>query len=1156
MTLRHKTSLLLALIMTAAIGVTGVLTLHLFEKSIKNSILTGLEGISNSSSNAMGKFLNDTLLETQAVAMALPREALEQRDVALIQEKLQEFVGVFPKFENGMFILDVDGRLWVDYPSCVETRGQSFGHREYFQRTIREGKGIIGVPYTSARTGQPVLTFTALLRGTSNQVLGVLGCSARLLSSDTLETIRKTTIGQTGYIYVYDTTGLMILHPQNDRVLKRDVPPGVNRLWDAGIAGFQGTGETINSRGVAMIASVRRIDSTQWILVAQQPTREAFAPLEELRNQIFVSILLAVSGAIVLGALGVGKITAPLVRLRNDAAQLGHLAAERAAGTSGEGTHLAGKPPVAQGRDEIHDLVDVFEGMTHQLDTAMGSLKKSAKDWERTFDSVQDAIFILDREHRIQRLNKAAARLLKVEAQSARGASCFKLVHGMDASPPDCPYTQTLRTGKTTTREQKDLLSGRYSKIITTPIVDEDGTMVGCVHVISDITERKLMEEALRDSEKRYRELVDLLPQTVFEFDEKGIITFVNKNGFDTFGYSPEDFEKGVHVLSMISPEHHVRAIQNINLKLSSLTDNSMYNEYSALKKDGRSFPAIVYSTPIIKNNQPAGLRGILIDITEQKIAEEVLRENRNKFQALFELCPEAIFLETMEGRIIDCNMAAEKMTGYSREELLTMGVGELVPEEVTATLPVLREEIISAGAYFAESLSKRKNGEAFPVEVHIKRIDLSGEQAVLAVIRDITARKEAERERSKLEVQLRQAQKMEALGTLAGGIAHDFNNILAAMLGYTELALCSAPLEAGLRGHMGEVLKAGNRAKNLVRQILAFSRRSEQERKPIEIGGIVREALKLLRASLPATIAIHQNIGTDLGTVMADPTQIHQVLMNLCTNSAHAMRRRGGVLEVALDEVMVDANDPEYYSDLKPGSFLRLTVNDSGDGMSQEVLERIFDPFFTTKGPGEGTGMGLAVVYGIVRSCGGSISVHSTPGVGTRFTLLFPRAEFCRQAQTVTEPMCAMVRGEERILFVDDEASLVHWGEELLVKMGYEVTARTSSIEALKAFSAQPERFDLVITDQTMPNMTGLELVKKIRVIRPNIPILLCTGFSEMISDARCETLGIQGLLMKPVSMEELGRTIRKALRTFEPQAVSAGRLIDAGVKRDHLAC
>ena len=368
----------------------------------------------------------------------------------------------------------------------------------------------------------------------------------------------------------------------------------------------------------------------------------------------------------------------------------------------------------------------------------------------------------------------------------------------------------------------------------------------------------------------------------------------------------------------------------------------------------------------------------------------------------------------------------------------------------------------------------------------------------------------------------------MEAVGTLAGGIAHDFNNILSAIIGYTELGLNDAASLPNLKKKLDEILKAGYRARDLVKQILAFSRQADHEKKAIQIKLIIKEALKLLRASIPTTIEIRHNLMSN-AMVMADPTQIHQILMNLCTNAEHAMSESGGILEVSLNNVELDRNFAMRNPEIPPGRYVCLTVSDTGHGMSEELMKRLYDPFFTTKDPDKGTGLGLSVVHGIVKSHGGTISVQSKPGKGASFNVFLPIVE--KQIQPGVEIRLQVPTGNERILFVDDEKSIMDLGRQVLEQLGYEVEARSSSIEALESFKAYPDNFDIVITDMTMPHMTGAKLAHELMRIRPDIPIILCTGFSQSINEDQALKIGFRAFIMKPISIEKIARTIRQVL-------------------------
>jgi signal transduction histidine kinase len=448
-------------------------------------------------------------------------------------------------------------------------------------------------------------------------------------------------------------------------------------------------------------------------------------------------------------------------------------------------------------------------------------------------------------------------------------------------------------------------------------------------------------------------------------------------------------------------------------------------------------------------------------------------------------------------------------------------------------TKPFQRDELLARIAVHLKirelNCRLQESNELLELRVMERTADLARANSELQA--EIVVRKSAEENELKLERQLRQSRKMEAIGTLAAGIAHDFNNILTAIVGFTELSLTRLPSADPVRGDLEVVLESGLRATDLVRQILTFSRQTELERKPVRLDSIIKEVLKLLRSSLPSSIEIRTeyDINPAECVVDADLTQVHQVLMNLCTNASHAMRRQGGVLSVTLERVMVEAALVSQHPSLKPGPHVGLTVRDTGHGMDAALMERIFDPYFTTKKTGEGTGMGLAVTMGIVKNHGGAIAVSSQPGQGTSFQVLLPRAiPDDRQAVETRE---ALHTGNEHILFIDDEKALAVLGQKMLEALGYRVTAGTNSLEALELFRSQPDAFDLVITDMTMPGLTGRELTRELLSIRPDIPVLMCSGFAEFVNPNEAREAGIREFLMKPYVIGTLAKTIRKVL-------------------------
>ncbi len=507
-----------------------------------------------------------------------------------------------------------------------------------------------------------------------------------------------------------------------------------------------------------------------------------------------------------------------------------------------------------------------------------------------------------------------------------------------------------------------------------------------------------------------------------------------------------------------------------------------------------------------------------------------------NRYRTLFESAGDAIFVFDWDGQVLDVNQVACEKLGYSYRELTALKRKDIEGPGTGMTVAQRRKILRQEGRVIYEASHVCKDGTSLPVEANCRVIEYDYEPAILTIARDISERIRAQEEKAKLQTQLRQAQKMEALGTLAGGIAHDFNNILTPISGHAEIALFKVGRDHDAVKNLKGIIQAVDRARGLVRQVLSFSRQESEEKQPLQLHTILKEALRLLRASLPTTIDIQQNIGR-CGAVMANATQIHQILMNLCTNAGHAMRETGGVLEVSLSEVEIRAGDLAEYLNMKPGSYVRLTVSDTGHGMAGEVLDRIFEPYFTTKKEGEGTGMGLSVVHGIVKGHNGDIKVYSEQGKGTTFNIYLPCIE--AKAHTDDSPVADQIpKGSGSVLLVDDEEKIIEVMDQMLEYLGYAVTSFTDSREALDSFRKNPDFYDIIITDMTMPGMTGDALARRVHSLRPGLPILLCTGYSRSISREQAKTLGIQEFLMKPPTIGELARTVQRSLKNGRTDA------------------
>ena len=767
-------------------------------------------------------------------------------------------------------------------------------------------------------------------------------------------------------------------------------------------------------------------------------------------------------------------------------------------------------------------------------------LRESEERYRILFETMAQGVVYQDAEGKIISANSSAEKILGLSIEQMQGRTSidprWKSIHEDDSdfAGETHPSMVALKTGE----KVKDVIMGvfnlqteryRWININAVPQFREGEDSAYQVYTtLDDITERKEAEEALQESEEKYRSLTNNLNVGVFRntIGPKGTSIEVNPAIFEMFGYDSRDEYLKVSVSDLyMNPDGRKKYNEKI------LRDGFVKNEELQLrKKDGTSLIGSVSAVAVKdEKGEVKYFDGILEDITERKQAEEELRESEEKYRILFEKANIGISV-VQDGFVKSPNPKILDLHGYSEEEIISIPfINFIHPED--RELVQDRHERRIRGEELPTTYSYRildKAGDAKWVELNVESILWEDKPATLCFLTDITNQKQAEEERKKLESQLQHAQKMESIGTLAGGIAHDINNILSPIMIHSEMAKMELPPDSPVQHNLKEIFKAGERATEMVKQILTFSRKTEGERAKIKIIPVLTEVLKMLRSSIPTTIDVQQNLESESETVLADPTQIHQIMLNLGTNAAHAMREKGGTLKVSLVREDLDSEAAALYTDLNPGSYLKLIVNDTGSGMDDETMQRIFEPYFTTKEVGEGTGMGLSLIHGIVKSYDGDITVESELGKGTTFNVYLPRIE--ADVSPVEEPSVQIRGGTERILFVDDEKVAVDAIQPMLEALGYKVTARTSSIETLEAFKNDPNGFDLVITDQTMPNMTGKDLAKEIMSIRSDIPIILCTGFSEQIDEVKAKEMGIS-FVMKPIILSQIANTIRKVL-------------------------
>jgi PAS domain S-box-containing protein len=661
---------------------------------------------------------------------------------------------------------------------------------------------------------------------------------------------------------------------------------------------------------------------------------------------------------------------------------------------------------------------------------------------------------------------------------------------------------------------------------------------------LEDIDERKKMERSLLKSQHTMRGILDATLETIVLIDRRGTIVAANKTASHRLGFGIKDL-----IGTCVYDHFPADVAEDRKRKWERVFAEGRPLSFED-GRDGRTYAQSAY--PVFDNNNDRVEHVVLFasDITERKQAEKNSRENEAKYRQLFELESDAIFLiDSSTGNILEVNHAATTTYGYTRDEFLKMN-----HTDVSAEPNETRQAALNGKTTIPIRYHKKKDGTVFPVEITASHFSWKEHNAHIAAIRDITFRIQEQEKRIELEKRLNQSHKMEAIGTLAGGIAHDLNNILSVIVGNTELAISDLPKWSSIQENLQGVRAASLRARDLIKQILLFAHQREELISNIHVEPIVYESLKMLRSSIPTTVNMEDQIQANLPTVCSNPSQIQQIIINLCTNAAQAMEDEGGTIHFSLDGIDLKFPLDTHTGTIPTGRYLRLKVADSGPGIPKENLERIIEPFFTTKNIGEGTGLGLSVVHGIVRARKGGMIVESENGEGAIFTIYLPASENA-EIEGVEEEDALYPKGTEHILFVDDEPMILKLGKQMLEHLGYQVGTRASGTDALECFRQDPERFDLVATDMTMPGMRGHKLAMEILTIRPDIPIVLCTGNNKQISEGKAKGIGIQAFLMKPFTQQELASTVREVLDERppkKPQSYSRRPRIELKYRRD----
>lgn len=791
--------------------------------------------------------------------------------------------------------------------------------------------------------------------------------------------------------------------------------------------------------------------------------------------------------------------------------------------------------PIQSG--ETTFLYSIIQDITKRKQ-AEQKIKSQADNLNIIFNSAPNILALVNDEVRVEMINDKGAVFWGKDKEALWGhlsGEVFNCLNSFDGKGcgrnPDCSMCpvrmrilSTFNTEKSHIEEEGrmtlliDNTETSLDFLISTSLLNLNGSKKVLLS-LADITERKCFEQSLMESEIRFSEMFEHMSSgaAVYEPTEKG-----------------EDF---------IFKAFNVAAEKITHIQRKDVLGKRLLDVFPKMDKTGllgtlqdvwKSGGAVHLDPFYYKDDVREGWRenriyklpsgeivALFDDVTLRMESESKIKKSEKQYRNLFHKSNDGIIVHNLSGQILDTNIKIKKMLGYKKHELNQLNVQDLHPHSDMQMSKKAFGETKSEGHTRFETKFSRRDGSIIDVEISSSIVD-PDTGTVQGIVRDLTDRKE-------MEKRVLQAQKMESIGSLAGGIAHDFNNILFPIFGMSEMLLEDLPNQSPEHQYVQEILKAGHRGSNLVQQILTFSRQTEHKVIPVRIQQVLNEVLKLIRATIPSNIEIVQQIQHNCGLVLADATQIHQVAMNIITNAFHAIEPESGTITVHLKETLLRGDDLDSTS-LESGKYSQLSISDNGHGIPPELMNKIFEPYFTTKEQGKGTGLGLAVVYGIIKKHKGEIIVNSEPQKGTTFNIFLPIME----KEPVVEPVDKaedMPTGDEHIFLVDDEECISKLEAQILTRLGYKVTFFMNSLEALEVFKTKPYTFDIVITDMTMPNMTGDQFAKELLIIRPNIPIVICTGFSERLNKENAEIIGVKGFLMKPVTMLKMAQMVRHVL-------------------------
>jgi two-component system, cell cycle sensor histidine kinase and response regulator CckA len=1071
--------------------------------------------------SALADQLDDKLIATQTELVTTAGTLTT--GIVRDPEKLASFFADRPDtlamFDNGLLLFSREGRLLAENPREPELVARDYSAEPYLKKTIETRSPQISPPFIPPQAHrEPIIMFTAPVFGDNGDLIAILAGSLDLAKNNFLGKIGTVKVGERGYLYLFNNRGTMIVHPDRDRIGKEGSTPGRNMLYDRAMNGFEGAGETVNSRNTSMISSFRKLRSTGWVLACNFPVAEAYRPVHRAQHLLVLALTAVFLCSVAAVWLFTRRLTAPLIsftsqirRLRNTGDSLSRIRVES--------------------DDEIGVLGEAFNLLLEQLELQKKELQRQLDFSQRMIDTMPIPVYYKDSEGKYIGCNRAFEEFTGISRQRILGKSAFDiaprhLAEGYHATDLDLLQKRGVQVYETKVLDSDDT---QHNVIFfKTSFPAADGAPAGIIGAMLDITERKQAQEAHEKISRQLQLILDAAGEGILGLDLQGRVTLVNPAAAALCGWKAEELlGKHQHTFIHHSSEDGTPYSADDCPTYATLRDGESHQGLDFFwRKDGTGFPIEFISTPLREEGKVVGAVVIFKDITERNLVEEQLLKLS---QAVMQ-SPVSIMITDTYGNIEFVNPKFTEISGYEPSEIIGRNPRLLKSGRTSGEVYKQLWSTISSGQVWSGEIHNRhKSGET-----HWERATISPITNSAGVICHYMAFKENMTERKRLEEQLRHAQKMEAIGQLAGGVAHDFNNILTVVLGFGQLLQSSLAKDDPKRGHMDQILDAADRATHLTNSLLAFSRKQVMLLQQVELNELARRLTKFLVRIIGEDISLKTEFSDEPLPVLADNGQIEQVLMNLATNARDAMPA-GGELHIKIAPVQLGREFHQQHGYGDPGSYALLTVCDTGAGMDAETQQKIFEPFFTTKAPGRGTGLGLSIVYGIVKQHGGYITVASQPTFGTTFNIYLPLKSQQPQVRT-NVTMLAPRGGSETVLVVEDDPAVRRLVDSLLKRYGYTVILAENGDAAIDIFQSKWQDIDLALLDVIMPKMNGRELCELLRKTSPRLKVLFLSGYtSDLIADKGIAVDGID-IIMKPAKPLELARKVRELLDAAPP--------------------